>query len=444
MSGSNPVDIKSGINKAVACVVEKIKSISKKVDNDQREIEQVGTISANNDPEIGKMIAEAMKKVGKDGVITAEEAKGTQTEVKVVEGLEFDRGYLSPYFATNTEKMTVELDNPYILICDKKISALKDILSLLEATAQSGRPLFIIAEDVDGEALRTLVVNKIGGVLKVAAVKAPGFGDRRKDMLEDIAIVTGGTVISDERGLSLENAKLSDLGHAEKVKITKDSSVIVNGKGVKEKIEARVAQLRALIENSTSDYDKEKLQERLAKISGGVAVMYIGASTEVEMKEKKDRVDDALHATRAAIQEGVVPGGGVALLRSIEDLDKLMEDKNLNKDQIAGIKIVKQSLFEPIKTILSNAGEDFSDVIINTILNNSDVDYGYNAKTKRYEKFFDSGVLDPAKVTRLAIENASSVASLLLTTDCVIYRVPEEKSDKSCRNAGMDAGMGMM
>lgn len=444
MSGSNPVDIKSGINKAVACVVEKIKSISKKVDNDQREIEQVGTISANNDPEIGKMIAEAMKKVGKDGVITAEEAKGTQTEVKVVEGLEFDRGYLSPYFATNTEKMTVELDNPYILICDKKISALKDILSLLEATAQSGRPLFIIAEDVDGEALRTLVVNKIGGVLKVAAVKAPGFGDRRKDMLEDIAIVTGGTVISDERGLSLEKAKLSDLGHAEKVKITKESSVIVNGKGVKEKIEARVAQLRALIENSTSDYDKEKLQERLAKISGGVAVMYIGASTEVEMKEKKDRVDDALHATRAAIQEGVVPGGGVALLRSIEDLDKLMEDKSLNKDQVAGIKIVKQSLFEPIKTILSNAGEDFSDVIINTILNNSDVDYGYNAKTKRYEKFFDSGVLDPAKVTRLAIENASSVASLLLTTDCVIYRVPEEKSDKSCRNAGMDAGMGMM
>ncbi len=445
MSGANPVEIKSGINKAVACVVDKIKNIAKKVDNDQREIEQVGTISANNDPEIGKMIADAMKKVGKDGVITAEEAKGTQTEVKVVEGLEFDRGYLSPYFATNTEKMVCDLHDPYILLCDKKISVIKEILPLLEATAQSGRPLFIIAEDVDGEALRTLVVNKISGVLKVAAVKAPGFGDRRKEMLEDIAIVTGGTVISEEKGLSLENAKLSDLGHAEKVKITKDSSVVVNGKGCKEKIEARIEQLRSLISESTSDYDKEKLQERLAKISGGVAVMYIGASTEVEMKEKKDRVDDALHATRAAIQEGVVPGGGVALLRSIGELNALMADPGLTRDEVSGVKIVKQALFEPIKTILANGGEEFSEVIINNILNSNDVDYGYNAKTKQYEKFFDSGVLDPAKVTRSAIENAASVAALLLTTDCVIYKSAEEKECCGGKGGrGMDAGMGML
>ena len=436
-SGANPVEIKKGIELAVENVIAEIKNISKEIDNNSSDIEQVATISANNDSEIGKMIAEAMAKVGKDGVITVEEAKGTQTSVKVVEGMEFDRGYLSPYFVTNTEKMTVEMENPYILITDKKISALKELLPILESVAQSGKPLLIIAEDVDGEALTTLVVNRLRIGLKICAVKAPGFGDRKKEILQDIAIVTGGNVISEEQGRKLENITIEDLGKAEKINITKDNTVIVNGNGNKKEINDRANQIRSQIENTKSEYDKEKLQERLAKISGGVAVLYIGASTEVEMKEKKDRVDDALHATRAAVQEGIVPGGGVTLLRCSE---KIINLKGENEDQKLGINIVYKSLFAPIKTILSNAGEENIDVIINAILNNSG-DYGYNARLKKFENFFKTGVIDPAKVTRLAIENAASISGLLITSDCVISDIKEEKQMNCGHQNGMNDGM---
>ena len=436
-SGANPVEIKKGIDLAVENVIAEIKNISKEIDNNSSDIEQVATISANNDSEIGKMIAEAMSKVGKDGVITVEEAKGTQTSVKVVEGMEFDRGYLSPYFVTNTEKMTVEMENPYILITDKKISALKELLPILESVAQSGKPLLIIAEDVDGEALTTLVVNRLRIGLKICAVKAPGFGDRKKEILQDIAIVTGGNVISEEQGRKLENITIEDLGKAEKINITKDNTVIVNGNGNKKEINDRANQIRSQIENTKSEYDKEKLQERLAKISGGVAVLYIGASTEVEMKEKKDRVDDALHATRAAVQEGIVPGGGVTLLRCSE---KIINLKGENEDQKLGINIVYKSLFAPIKTILSNAGEENIDVIINAILNNSG-DYGYNARLKKFENFFKTGVIDPAKVTRLAIENAASISGLLITSDCVISDIKEEKQMNCGHQNGMNDGM---
>ena len=436
-SGANPVEIKKGIDLAVENVIAEIKNISKEIDNNSSDIEQVATISANNDSEIGKMIAEAMAKVGKDGVITVEEAKGTQTSVKVVEGMEFDRGYLSPYFVTNTEKMTVEMENPYILITDKKISALKELLPILESVAQSGKPLLIIAEDVDGEALTTLVVNRLRIGLKICAVKAPGFGDRKKEILQDIAIVTGGNVISEEQGRKLENITIEDLGKAEKINITKDNTVIVNGNGNKKEINDRASQIRSQIENTKSEYDKEKLQERLAKISGGVAVLYIGASTEVEMKEKKDRVDDALHATRAAVQEGIVPGGGVTLLRCSE---KIISLKGENEDQKLGINIVYKSLFAPIKTILSNAGEENIDVIINAILNNSG-DYGYNARLKKFENFFKTGVIDPAKVTRLAIENAASISGLLITSDCVISDIKEEKQMNCGHQNGMNDGM---
>ena len=436
-SGANPVEIKKGIDLAVENVIAEIKNISKEIDNNSSDIEQVATISANNDSEIGKMIAEAMAKVGKDGVITVEEAKGTQTSVKVVEGMEFDRGYLSPYFVTNTEKMTVEMENPYILITDKKISALKELLPILESVTQSGKPLLIIAEDVDGEALTTLVVNRLRIGLKICAVKAPGFGDRKKEILQDIAIVTGGNVISEEQGRKLENITIEDLGKAEKINITKDNTVIVNGNGNKKEINDRASQIRSQIENTKSEYDKEKLQERLAKISGGVAVLYIGASTEVEMKEKKDRVDDALHATRAAVQEGIVPGGGVTLLRCSE---KIINLKGENEDQKLGINIVYKSLFAPIKTILSNAGEENIDVIINAILNNSG-DYGYNARLKKFENFFKTGVIDPAKVTRLAIENAASISGLLITSDCVISDIKEEKQMNCSHQNGMNDGM---
>lgn len=436
-SGANPVEIKKGIDLAVENVIAEIKNISKEIDNNSSDIEQVATISANNDSEIGKMIAEAMAKVGKDGVITVEEAKGTQTSVKVVEGMEFDRGYLSPYFVTNTEKMTVEMENPYILITDKKISALKELLPILESVAQSGKPLLIIAEDVDGEALTTLVVNRLRIGLKICAVKAPGFGDRKKEILQDIAIVTGGNVISEEQGRKLENITIEDLGKAEKINITKDNTVIVNGNGNKKEINDRANQIRSQIENTKSEYDKEKLQERLAKISGGVAVLYIGASTEVEMKEKKDRVDDALHATRAAVQEGIVPGGGVTLLRCSE---KIINLKGENEDQKLGINIVYKSLFAPIKTILSNAGEENIDVIINAILNNSG-DYGYNARLKKFENFFKTGVIDPAKVTRLAIENAASISGLLITSDCVISDIKEEKQMNCGHQNSMNDGM---
>ncbi|MBQ2350332.1 MAG: chaperonin GroEL [Cytophagales bacterium] len=424
-SGANPVEIKKGIDKSVSVVVEELKSNAKEIDNKNSDIEQVATISANNDSEIGKMIAEAMAKVGKDGVITVEEAKGTQTSVKVVEGMEFDRGYLSHYFVTNPEKMSVEMDSPYILIYDKKISVLKDLLPVLEAVAQTGKPLFIIAEDVDGEALTTLVINKIRGVLKVCAVKAPGFGDRKKDILQDIAVVTGAHVITEEQGYKLENVTLADLGRAEKINVNKETTTIVNGEGNKKDISSRVMQIKAQIAESTSEYDKEKLQERLAKISGGVAVLYIGASTEVEMKEKKDRFDDALHATRAAVQEGVIPGGGVALLRCGKKLNAL---KLENEDQELGKKIIEIALSAPIRTILGNAGEEKIDVIINNIVKESAFDYGYNARTKEYEKFYKTGVLDPAKVTRLALQNAASISGLLITSDCVVMDIKDEKT----------------
>ncbi|KOF04368.1 chaperonin GroEL [Roseivirga seohaensis] len=419
-AGANPMDLKRGIDKAVSAVVANLQSQSKSIQN-SNEIKQVATISANNDEEIGQMIADAMDKVGKDGVITVEEARGTETEVKTVEGMQFDRGYLSPYFATNTEKMEVEMDNPYILIYDKKISSMKELLPILEPVAQSGKPLLIISEDVDGEALATLVVNKIRGSLKIAAVKAPGFGDRRKAMLEDLAILTGGTLISEERGYKLENATMEYLGTAEKVNIDKDNTTIVNGAGSEADIKARVAQIQQQIENTTSDYDKEKLQERLAKLSGGVAILYIGAATEVEMKEKKDRVDDALHATRAAVQEGVVAGGGVALIRAAAALDSVETD---NEDQATGVNIIRIAIESPLRTIVANCGGEGS-VVVNEVKNGK-ADYGYNARTEKYENLIAAGVIDPTKVTRLALENAASIAALLLTTECVIAEEVEE------------------
>lgn len=435
-AGANPMDLKRGIDKAVAAVVAELKSNSKPIST-SKEIAQVATVSANNDEEIGKMIADAMDKVGKDGVITVEEAKGTETEVKTVEGMQFDRGYLSPYFVTNTEKMEVELDHPYILIYDKKISSMKELLPVLEPVAQSGKPLLIIAEDVDGEALATLVVNKIRGALKVAAVKAPGFGDRRKAMLEDIAILTGGTVISEERGFKLENATPDMLGRAEKINIDKDNTTVVNGAGDAKAIKGRIAEIKAQIEKTTSDYDREKLQERLAKLSGGVAILYIGAATEVEMKEKKDRVDDALHATRAAVQEGVVVGGGVALVRAASALDSL---KGSNEDQDTGINIVRVAIESPLRTIVSNAGGEPS-VVVNKIRENKG-NYGYNARTDKYEDLFKVGVIDPTKVTRLALENAASIAALLLTTECVVADVKEDAPAMPPMGGG--GGMGGM
>lgn len=420
-AGANPMDLKRGIDKAVSVVVEELKKQSKSI-KDTSEISQVATISANNNPAVGEMIAEAMQKVGRDGVITVEEAKGTETEVKTVEGMQFDRGYLSAYFVTNPEKMEVELEQPYILIYEKKISAMKELLPILEATAQTGRPLMIIAEEVEGEALATLVVNKIRGSLKVAAVKAPGFGDRRKAMLEDIAILTGGTVIAEERGFKLENATLDYLGKADKVNIDKDNTTIVKGGGKKDEIKGRINQIKAQIESTTSDYDKEKLQERLAKLSGGVAILYIGAATEIEMKEKKDLVEDALHATRAAVQEGVVAGGGVAFIRALKGLEKMKVD---NEDQETGINIVKAALEAPLRTIVQNAGLEAS-VIVQKVKEGKG-DFGYNAQTGNYENLFESGVIDPTKVTRLALENSASIASLLLTTECVVAEIPEEE-----------------
>ncbi|MBS1508645.1 MAG: chaperonin GroEL [Bacteroidetes bacterium] len=434
-AGANPMDLKRGIDKAVLAVVENLKKQSKNIKGSQ-EITQVATISSNNDTEIGKMIAAAMDKVGKDGVITVEEAKGTETEVKTVEGMQFDRGYLSPYFVTNTEKMEADLDNPYILIYDKKISSMKELLPILEASVQTGKPLVIIAEEIEGEALATLVVNKIRGALRVAAVKAPGFGDRRKAMLEDIAILTGGKVISEETGMKLEDAKLEYLGRAEKVNIDKDNTTIVNGAGKKAEIAGRVSQIKAQIETTTSDYDKEKLQERLAKISGGVAILYIGAATEVEMKEKKDRVDDALHATRAAVQEGIVAGGGVAYIRAIESLKDVKTD---NDDQATGVNIVRLALESPLRTIAENAGQEGS-VIVNKVKDGKK-DFGYNARENKFEEFFAAGIIDPTKVSRLALENAASIAGLLLTTEAVVSEIPEEKEAPAMPPGGGMGGM---
>jgi len=436
-SGANPMDLKRGMDKAVIAVVDHLKSISKScTENDQ--IKQVASISANNDDAIGTLIAKAMEVVGNDGVITVEEAKGTETEVKTVEGMQFDRGYLSPYFVTNTEKMIVEMENPYILITDKKISNMRELLPLLEPAVQSGRPMLIIAEDVESEALATLVVNRLRASLKIAAVKAPGFGDRRKAMLEDIAVLTGGQVISEEKGFKLENATLDLLGTCEKIEIDKDNTTIINGAGNKADIDARVGQIRAQIESTTSDYDREKLQERLAKLAGGVAVLYIGAATEVEMKEKKDRVDDALAATRAAVEEGIVPGGGVALIRAIEVLEKM---KGANDDETTGIAIVRRAIEEPLRQIVANAGGEGA-VIVQRVREGKD-DFGYNARTSVYENLFASGVIDPTKVTRIAIENASSIAGMLLTTECVIADEPEPEASHA--HGGMPGGMpGMM
>lgn len=434
-AGANPMDLKRGIDKAVIAIVEHLKKQSKPIKGSQ-EIAQIATISSNNDAEIGKMIATAMDKVGKDGVITVEEAKGTETEVKTVEGMQFDRGYLSPYFVTNTEKMEVDLDSPYILIYDKKVSSMKELLPILEATAQTGKPLLIIAEEVEGEALATLVVNKIRGALRVAAVKAPGFGDRRKAMLEDIAVLTGGKVISEETGMKLEDAKLEYLGRAEKINIDKDNTTIVNGAGKKSEITGRVNQIKAQIETTTSDYDKEKLQERLAKLSGGVAILYIGAATEVEMKEKKDRVDDALHATRAAVQEGIIPGGGVAYIRAIDALKTLETD---NDDQATGVNIVRLALESPLRVIAENAGQEGS-VIVNKVREGKK-DYGFNASENKFEEFFAAGIIDPTKVARLALENAASIAGLLLTTEAVVSEIPEEKDAPSMPPGGGMGGM---
>mgnify|MGYP000960607903 CR=1 FL=1 len=437
-AGANPMDLKRGIDKAVTAVVEELKKMSKTVGNDNDKIKQVATISANNDETIGALIAQAMEKVKKEGVITVEEAKGTDTTVEVVEGMQFDRGYLSPYFVTNGEKMEAELDNAYILIYDKKISSMKELLPILEKSAQTGKPLLIISEDVDGEALATLVVNKIRGALKVAAVKAPGFGDRRKAMLEDIAVLTGGTLISEERGFKLENADLSYLGKAEKITIDKDNTTIVNGAGKKADIVARVNQIKAQIETTTSDYDKEKLQERLAKLAGGVAVLYVGAATEVEMKEKKDRVDDALHATRAAVEEGIVPGGGVAYIRAQKALDKM---EGANNDETTGIGIVRRAIEEPLRQIVANAGLEGSIVVQK--VREGKADYGFNARTEEYENLLAAGVIDPTKVTRVALENAASIASMLLTTECVISEEKEEKAPAHS-HGGMGGGMDMM
>ncbi|WP_428660038.1 chaperonin GroEL [Runella sp.] len=438
-AGANPMDLKRGIDKAVLAVTANLAAQAESVGDDFNKIAQVATISANHDEEIGNMIADAMKKVGTEGVITVEEARGTETEVKTVEGMQFDRGYLSPYFVTNAEKMEAELEKPFILISEKKVSSMKELLPVLEGVAQTGRPLLIIAEDVDGEALATLVVNKIRGALKVCAVKAPGFGDRRKAMLEDIAILTGGTVIAEERGFKLENADLQYLGHCEKIIIDKDNTTIVNGSGDAEQIKARVNQIKSQIENTTSDYDREKLQERLAKLSGGVAILYIGAATEVEMKEKKDRVDDALHATRAAIEEGIVTGGGVALIRAIDALDNL---QGINEDETTGINIIRQALESPLRTIVANAGGEAS-VVINKVKEIKG-GFGYNAKNDTYEDLFAAGIIDPKKVTRLALENAASIAGLLLTTECVIADEPEENAGAGAGGHGHGGGMGGM
>ena len=435
-AGANPMDLKRGIDKAVGAIVDNLKKQAQKVGNDNKKIEQVGTISANNDTQIGALIAEAMAKVGNEGVITVEESKNTDTTVSVVEGMQFDRGYLNPYFVTNTEKMQVEMSNPYILIFDKKISMMKDVLGLLEKVVQSGRPLLIIAEDVEGEALSTLVVNKLRGNLKIAAVKAPGFGDRRKEMLQDIAVLTGGIVISEEQGYKLENADMSYLGQAETITVDKDNTTIVGGKGKKAEITARVNQIKSQLAVSTSDYDKEKMQERLAKLAGGVAVLYVGATTEVEMKEKKDRVDDALHATRAAVEEGIVPGGGTAYIRAIEALDKV---KTENNDEATGVQIVRSAVEAPIRTIVANAGLEGS-VIVQEIKKGKG-DYGFNARTEQFEKLLTAGVIDPAKVTRVALENAASIAGMLLTTECVIADKPEPKSaTPAMPGGGMDMG----
>lgn len=439
-AGANPMDLKRGIDKAVAKIVENIKSQAQEVGDDFNKIESVARISANNDEEIGRLIAEAMRKVKKEGVITVEEAKGTDTTVDVVEGMQFDRGYISPYFVTNTEDMECEMERPYILIFDKKISSLKDMLPILEATAQSGRPLLIIAEDVDSEALATLVVNRLRGSLKVCAVKAPGFGDRRKEMLEDIAVLTGGVVISEEKGLQLEKATIDMLGTAEKVTVDKDNTTIVNGAGDKAAIAARVAQIKTQIEKTTSDYDKEKLQERLAKLAGGVAVLYIGAPSEVEMKEKKDRVDDALSATRAAIAEGIVPGGGVAYIRAISAIENLKGD---NDDEQTGIDIVKRAVEEPLRQIVANAGLEGAVIVQN--VKDGKGDYGYNARTNTYENFFEAGVIDPAKVSRVALENAASISGMFLTTECVIAEKKEENpAPMGAPGMGGMGGMGGM
>ena len=441
-SGANPMDLKRGIDKAVRVVVESLKKQSEQVGKDFSKIEQVASISANNDNEIGKMIANAMQKVGTEGVITVEEAKGTETEVKTVEGMQFDRGYLSPYFVTNSESMEAELESAYILIYDKKISNMRELLPILEKTAQAGRPLLILSEEVEGEALATLVVNKLRGTIKVAAVKAPGFGDRRKEMLKDIAILTGGICISEEMGYKLENADLSYLGQAEKITVDKDNTTIVNGKGDKEQITARINEIKAQIEKTTSDYDKEKLQERLAKLSGGVAVLYIGAPTEVEMKEKKDRVDDALHATRAAVAEGIVAGGGVAYIRAQAGLEKLKGD---NDDETTGIAIVRRAIEEPLRQIVLNSGLEGS-IVVQKVREGKD-DFGYNARTDEYQNLKKAGVIDPTKVTRIALENAASIASMLLTTEVVITDKPSEKGagmDMSGMGGGMPGGMGGM
>lgn len=437
-AGANPMELKRGIDKAVAGVVASIKAQSQEVGDDFEKIEQVAKISANNDSEIGHLIAEAMKKVKKEGVITIEEAKGTDTYIDVVEGMQFDRGYLSPYFVTNTEKMEAEMENPYVLIHDKKISNLKEMLPILEAAAQSGRPLLIIAEDIDGEALTTLVVNRLRGGLKICAVKAPGFGDRRKEMLQDIAVLTGGMVITEEQGIQLESATLDMLGRAEKITVNKDNTTIVNGLGKKEAIADRVAQIKSQIAITTSDYDREKLQERLAKLSGGVAVLYVGAPSEVEMKEKKDRVDDALSATRAAIEEGIVPGGGVAYIRALEAIKDLKGD---NEEEDLGIKIVRRAIEEPLRQIVFNAGKEGA-VVVQKVKEGKG-DYGYNARTDVYENFLKTGVIDPAKVTRVALENAASIAGMFLTTECVIAEKKEE-NPAPAMNPGMGGMGGMM
>lgn len=438
-AGANPMDLKRGIDKAVIAVVAHLKKQSVAVGDNNNKIEQVASISANNDESIGKLIAQAMSKVGKEGVITVEEAKGTDTTVEVVEGMQFDRGYVSPYFVTNSEKMEADLENPYILIYDKKISSMKDILHILEKVAQSGRPLLIISEDLEGEALATLVVNKLRGTLKVAAVKAPGFGDRRKEMLQDLAVLTNGTVISEEQGYKLDGVELTSLGQATGVTIDKDNTTIVGGKGDKNDITARVNQIKAQIESTTSDYDKEKLQERLAKLSGGVAVLYVGAATEVEMKEKKDRVDDALHATRAAVEEGIVPGGGVAYIRAIESLDKL---EGINNDETTGIQIVRRAVEEPLRQIVVNSGIEGS-IVVQKIKEGKN-DFGFNARTEVYENLLAAGVIDPTKVTRIALENAASIAGMLLTTECVISDKPEKDKPGMPPMGGMGGGMGDM
>jgi chaperonin GroEL len=431
-AGANPIDLKRGMDKAVGCVVNELKAMSREVGADNSKIQQIATISANNDSSIGELIAEAMRVVGNDGVITVEEAKGTETELKTVEGMQFNRGYLSPYFVTNQEKMTTEMDSPLILLVDRKISSMKELLPVLEPVVQTGQPLLIIAEDVDGDALATLVVNRIRGALKIAAVKAPGFGEKRKEMLEDLAALTGATVISDERGLSLADATMEHLGMAEKIEITKDKTTVINGGGESDAVAERIKQIRIAIETATSDYDREKLQERLAKLAGGVAVLYIGAPTETEMKEKKDRVDDALAATRAAVEEGVVPGGGVALIRCISSLDAL---KSTNEDENIGISIVRRGIEEPLRQIVANAGGEGA-VVVNEVKRGKS-DFGYNARTENYGLMYEMGIIDPTKVTRTAIENAASIAAMVLMTECVIVDEPSKD------DVGMDPGMMM-